>query len=132
MSKAIRQPIDSRRGRQPDAEKTTTYLWITHYARNLVQRFRRHFGVGVQEPKNIAGGGFRSKVHLFRPAACAALDNLITEALRQPIGAVSACAIDDDNFRPTGSFAQIREKSPYQRRLVKYGNNNRDLHGISV
>ena len=59
---------------------------------------------------------------------CAAPDNLIAEALRQLVGAVSARAIDDNNFRPTGSLAQIRQKRAYQWRLIKDRNNNRDLH----
>ena len=72
--------------------------------------------------------GLRSDVHLFRTAALAGSDKLITQLLRQLIGGVSARAIDDNNFRPTGSFAQVRKKRLYQRRLVKDRNNNRDLH----
>ncbi len=96
--------------------------------RNLIQRFQRHFGVCMQKPKNIAACSIGSEVHLFRAAALAAPDNLIAEAFRQSVGAISARAIDDNNFRPTGSFAQVRKKRAYQRRLVKDRNNNRDLH----
>ena len=128
MCKAVRQSVYSRRGRQADPKETATDFWIAHYAPNLIQRFQRHFGVGVQKPENIAACGISSDVHLPRTAALAASDNLIAEALRQLIGAVSARAIDDNNFRPTGSLAQIREKWAYQRRLIKDRNNNRDLH----
>ena len=82
----------------------------------------------MQKPKNIAACSIGSEVHLFRTAALAAPDNLIAEAFRQPVGAVSARAIDNNNFRPTGSLAEIRQKRAYQRRLVKDRNNNRDLH----
>jgi len=128
MRKAIRQSVYSRRGRQADPKKTATDFWIAHYPLNLIQRFQRHVGVGMQKPQNIAAGGIGSGVHLFRTAALAAPDNLIAEALRQLVGAVSARAIDDNNFRSAGSLAQIREKRAYQRRLIKDGNNNRNLH----
>ena len=128
MRKAVRQSVYGRRGRQADPKETATDFWIAHYPPNLIQRFQRHFGVGMQKPQNIAACGIGSDVHLFRTAALAASDNLIAEALRQLVGAVSARAIDDNNFRPTGSLAQIREKRAYQRRLIKDRNNNRDLH----
>jgi hypothetical protein len=82
----------------------------------------------MHKPENIAVCGVGSDVHLFRPAALAGSDNLITQLLRQLIGGVSARAIDDNDFRPSGSFAQIREKGTYQLRLIKNGNDNRDLH----
>jgi hypothetical protein len=128
MRKAIRQSVYGRRGRQADPKETATDFWIAHYPPNLIQRFQRHFGIGMQEPQNIATGGIGSDIHLFRTAALAAPDNLIAEALRQLVGAVSARAIDDNNFRPAGSLAQVRKKRAYQRRLIKDRNNNRDLH----
>ena len=82
----------------------------------------------MQKPQNIAACGIGSDVHLFRTAALAAPDNLIAKALCQLVCAVSARAIDDNNFRPTGSLAQTREKRAYQRRLIEDWNNNRDLH----
>ena len=111
MRKAVRQSVYGRRGRQADPKETATDFWIAHYARNLIQRFQRHFGVCMQKPENIAACCIGSDVHLFRTAALAAPDNLIAEALRQPVGAVSARAIDDNNFRPTGSLAQIRRET---------------------
>jgi hypothetical protein len=105
MRKAVRQPVYGRRGRQTDPEETATHFRIAHYARNLIQRFQRHFGVRMQKPQNIAACGPGSDVHLFCTAAIVGSDNLIAEALRQLIGAVSARAIDDNNFRPAGSLA---------------------------
>ena len=128
MRKAVRQSVYGRRGRQADPEETATDFWIAHYARNLIQRFQRHFGVCVQKPENFAACCIGSDVHLPGTAARAAPDNVIAEAFRQPVGAVSAPAIDDNNFRPTGSLAQIRQKRAYQWRLIKDRNNNRDLH----
>ena len=129
MRKAVRQPVYGRRGRQADSKETATDFWMAHYPPNFIQRFQRHFGVGMQKPQNIAACGIGSDVHLFRTAALAAPDNLIAEALCQLVGAVSARAIDDNNFRSTSSLAQIRQKRAYQRRLIKDWNNNRDLHG---
>ena len=108
MPKAVRQSIYGRRGWQTNPKETATDFWIAHYASNLIQRFQRHFGVCMQKPQNIAHCSIGSDVHLFGTAALVALDQLIAEALRQPVGAVSARAIDDNNFRPTGSLAQIR------------------------
>ena len=128
MRKAIRQSVYSRRGRQADPKETATDFWITHYPPDLIQRFRRHFGVCVQKPQNIAARGIGSGIHLFGPTALAAPDNLIAEALRQLVTAVSARAIDDNNFRPACSLAQIQEKWADQGRFIKDRNNNRDLH----
>jgi hypothetical protein len=131
MRKAVRQPVYGRRSRQADPKETATDFWIAHDPPNLTQRFQRHFGVGMQKPQNIAACGTGSDVHLFGTAAIAAPDNLIAEALRQLVGAVSARAIDDDNFRPTGSVAQVRKKWAYQRRLIKDRNDYRNLHSNS-
>jgi hypothetical protein len=128
MRKFVRQSVYSRRGRQADSKETATNFWIAHYARNLIQGFQRHFGVCMQKPQNIAACGIGSGIHLFCTAAIAASDNLSAEALRQLVGAVSARAIDDNNFRSTGSLAQIREKRAYQRRFIEDRNNNGDLH----
>ena len=128
MRKTVRQAVYRRRGRQADPEKTAANFWIAHYAVNLIQTIRRHFGVCVQKPENIAASGVGSGVHLLRATAFAAPDYLITEALRHPVGAVRTRAVDDNNFRSTGSLAQIREKRAYRRRLIKDRNDNRDLH----
>jgi len=108
MRKAVRQSVYGWPGRHANPKETATDFWIAHYAVNLIQRFQRHFGVCMQKPENIADCDIGSDVHLFGTAALVALDQLIAEALRQPVGAVSARAIDDNNFRPTGSLAQIR------------------------
>jgi hypothetical protein len=114
MRKAVRQSVYSRRGRQTDPEETATDFWIAHYASNLIQGFQRYFGICMQKPKDIAACGVRSDIHLLGTAALAASDNLIAEALCQPVGAVSARAVDDNNFRAAGSFAQVRKKRAYQ------------------
>jgi hypothetical protein len=113
MRKTVCQPVYRRRGRQPDPEETATDFWIAHYATNLIQRFQRHFGVGVQKPENIAVCGIDSEIHLPGAAALAASNNLIAESVRQSTGTVSARAIDDNNFRPAGSVSKIRKKRAY-------------------
>jgi hypothetical protein len=107
MRKAVRQSVDGRRGRQTDPKETATDFWVAHYARNLIQTFHRHFGVCVQKPENIAACCIGSDVHLFCTAARAASDNPIAKAFGQTIGPVSAPAINNNNFRPTRSLAQI-------------------------
>ena len=128
MRKADRQSVHGSCSWQSDPEETATDFWITHYARNLIQGFQRHFGVCVQKPEDIAACRIGSNIHLPGTAARAALDNVIAKALHQPVGAVSARAIDDNNFRPTGSLPQIRQKGSYQRRLIEDRNNNGDPH----
>jgi hypothetical protein len=128
MCKAVRQSVYGRRRRQADPKETATDFWIAHYPPNLIQRFQRHIGVCMQKPQNIAVCVIGADVHLFCTATIAASDNLVAEAFRQLVGTVSARAVDDNNFRPTGAFAQVREKRAYQRRLIKDRNNNRDLH----
>ena len=128
MRKAVRQSVYGRRGRQAYPKETATDFWIAHHARNLIQRLHRHFGVRMQKPENFAAGCIGSNVHLPGTAACGAPDNLIAQALRQVVGAVSAPAIDDNNFRPRRSLAQIRQKSAYRWRFIKNRDNNGDLH----
>ena len=128
MRKAVRQSVYGWPGRQANPKETATDFWIAHYASNLIQRFQRHFGVCMQKPQNIADCDIGSDVHLFGTAAFAVSYNVIAEALRQSVGAVSARAIDDNNFRSTGLFAEVRKKRADQRRLIKNRNNNGNLH----
>jgi len=128
MRKAVRQSVHGRRDRQADPKVTASDFWIAHYAANLIQRFRRHFGVCMKEPENIAAGRAGTGVHLYRTAVFAAPNKLIAKPCCKVIRAIGACAIDDDDFRAKGSPAQIREKRAYQCRLIKDRNDNRDLH----
>jgi hypothetical protein len=105
MRKAVRQSVDEPRGRQTDPEETATDFWIAHYALNLIQGLQRDFGVCMQKPEDFAACCVGSNVHLPRTAARVAPDNLVAETLRQLVGAVSALAVDDDNFRPRRSLA---------------------------
>ena len=105
MGKAVREPVYGRRRGQTNPEETAANFWIAHYARNLIQGVHRHVCVRVQKPENFTACRIGSDVHLLRTATCAASDNLIAQALRQAIGAVSAPAIDDNCFRPGGSVA---------------------------
>lgn len=128
MRKAIRQSVYSWRGRKADPEETATNSWIAHYLPNLIQRSRRHFGVCVQKPQDIAARGIGSGIHLSGTAAIATSDNLIAETFRQLFGSVRARTINDNNFRSRCSLAQIQQKWANQARLIKDRNNNRDLH----
>jgi hypothetical protein len=128
MCKPVRQSVHSGRRRQADPKETAADFRIAHYAIDLIQRFQRHFGIGVQKPENIAMCGIGSEIHLPGATALAASNNLVAESLRQLIGTVSARTIDDNNFRPADSFSQVRKKRAYQRRFIQDGNDNGDLH----
>lgn len=128
MRKAVRQSVYGRSRRQPDPKETAADFWIAHYPSNLIQRLQRHVGVCVQKPKDIAASGIGPSIHLFGTAALAAVNDLIAETFRQLAGSVSARAIDDNNFRSEGSLAQVRQEWAYQARLIKDGNDYRDLH----
>ncbi len=71
--------------------------------------------------------GIRPAIHLVGTAALA-LNKSIAKVGSALSGAICASAIGDDNFGSRRSLAQMREKSPYQRRLIKNRYNNRNLH----
>jgi hypothetical protein len=77
MCKAVGQSVYGRRGRQSDPEETTRYISVAHYPRDLIQGVRRHFGVCMQKPKDIAACDLCSGIHLSRTAAVLASDHLI-------------------------------------------------------
>lgn len=63
MRKAIRHSINGAL-RQTNSEKTTSDFWIIHYALDLIQTVRGHFGINVQKPKDFAARGAAASVHL--------------------------------------------------------------------
>src|ERR1044071_4913360 len=123
MREAVRQSVNNRR-RQTNAKETAADCWILHHAVNLIQTSPWHFGVCMQEPENIAPRHAGAGVHLYRAAAFAAPNELMTEPRRKLIRAVGACAIDHDDFRASRSLAQMLEKRAYQRRLIQNRNND--------
>jgi hypothetical protein len=104
MRETVRQSVNNT-PRQADSKETATDFGIAQYAANLIQTSRWNLGVCMQEPENIATGRAGPGVHLCRTATFAAPNQLIAEPHRKPIRAVGACAIDNNNFCPTGSLA---------------------------
>jgi len=123
MRKAVRQSVNNT-SRQADPKVTATDSSIPDYTANFIQASRWHFGVCMQEPENIAAGRTGAGIHLYRTAAFAAPNELITESYRKLIRAVGACTIDHNDFRSRRSLAQMLEKRPYQRRLIQNRNND--------
>ena len=71
--------------------------------------------------------GVRPAIHLVGTAALA-LNKSIAKVGSELSGAIGASTIGNDNFSSRRSLAQMREKSPYQRCLIKNRNNYRKLH----
>src|SRR5712664_1509585 len=71
--------------------------------------------------------GVRPAIHLVGTAALA-LNKSIAKVGSELSGAIGASTIGNDNFSSRRSLAQMREKSPYQRCLIKNRNNDRKLH----
>jgi hypothetical protein len=56
---------------------------------------------------------------------------LIAKSRSEIRGSIGAFAICDNNFGSRRSLTQMREKSPYQGRLVENRNNDRKLHCLT-
>ncbi len=96
---------------------------ILHDARNLIQTLQWQFSIGVEEPKDFPARGVRSCIHL-RGTTSLALNKLIAETCSEVSRAIGASTIGDNDFGSRRSLAQVREKSPYQRRLIENRNND--------
>ncbi len=81
----------------------------------------------MDKPKDFPACGARAGIHL--PATTAiARDKLITKAESEPICAIGASAVCNDDLRFRRSLAQMLKKRSYQRRFVEYRDNDRELH----
>ena len=69
----------------------------------------------------------RPGIHLPGTIALA-LDNPIAKACSEISRAIGASTICDNDFGSGRSLAKVREKSPYQGRLIENRNNDRKLH----
>jgi hypothetical protein len=125
MSKAVRESINQA-SRQADSEVPSSDIRIFHDAPNLIQTGRRNFGVHVDKPKDVTIRGARAGIHLAAAIALA-LNKLITKTDGKPICAIGASAVRDNNLSSGHSLAQMFKKRSYQRRLVEYRNNDREL-----
>jgi hypothetical protein len=126
MRKAIRKSINQA-ARQANSKVTANNIWIVHDAPHLTEASPRDFSVNMDKPKDLLTRGACAGVHLHGTTALA-LDKLITKSGGEPICAIGASAVGNDNFRFRRSLAQMLEKRPYQQRLIEHRNNNRELH----
>jgi hypothetical protein len=81
------------------------------------------FDICVDKPKDIPVRGVRPGIHLVGTTALA-FDKPIAEACSEISRAIGTFTIGDDNLGSRRSLAQVREKSPYQRRLIENRNND--------
>jgi hypothetical protein len=72
----------------------------------------------------------RPGIHLPGTIALA-LDNPIAKACSEISRAIGASTICDNDFGSGRSLAKVREKSPYQGRLIENRNNDRKLHCLT-
>src|SRR6266478_7183443 len=96
---------------------------ILHDARNLIQTLLWHLDIRVEEPKDFPARGVRSCIHLRSPTPLA-LNKLVAMTCSEFSGAIGASTIGDNDFSSRRSLAQVREKSPYQWRLIENRNND--------
>jgi hypothetical protein len=96
---------------------------ILQDTRYLIQALQWQFGIGVDKPKDIPARGMRPGIHL-RGTTPLALNKPIAEACCEISRVIGASTIGHNNFRSRRSLAQVREKSPYQRRLIENRNND--------
>jgi hypothetical protein len=125
MSKAVRESINHA-SREANSEVAANDIRIIHDAPDLIQALQWQFGVDMDKPKNLPARGARAGIHL--PATTAiALDKLITKSGSEPICAIGASPVCNNDLRVRRSLAQMLKKRSYQRRLIEYRNNDRDL-----
>jgi hypothetical protein len=96
---------------------------ILHDARDLIQTLPWQFDIRVDKPKDIPVRGVRSCIHL-RGTTPLGLNKPIAETCSEVSRAIGTFTIGDNNFGPRRSLTQVREKSPYQRRLIENRNND--------
>jgi len=124
MCKAVRESINQS-SRQANSEVTANNLRITHNARDLIQTPRRHFGIDMDKPKNVTTRDARAGIHLHATIALAP-HKLITKTGGEPICTIGASTVRNNNLSFGRSLAEMLKTWPYQRRLIKDRNNDRE------
>jgi hypothetical protein len=79
--------------------------------------------IDVHKPKDVAVRSAATSVHLYCSTALGH-DNLIAKALCEISRAIGASTICDNNLSSRRPLTQLVKKWPYQRGLVKDGNND--------
>jgi hypothetical protein len=125
MSKAVRKAINQA-SRQANSKVTANDIWIIHDAPDLIQTLQWQFRIDMDKPKDVPVCHTRACIHLHGTTALA-LDKLITKTIGEPICAIGASAVRDNNLSSGRSLSEVLKKCSYQRRLVEYRNNDREL-----
>jgi hypothetical protein len=126
VRKTIGQPVHQLLWQANSKEPAGDYR-IVHNTLDLSQTSRRHFGINMNKPKNVAVGSACTGVHLYRPIWFA-YNNVITKSTRAISSAVVASPICDNDLCFRRSFAQVLQKWTYQGRLIKDWDNDREVH----
>jgi hypothetical protein len=120
MSQAVCESINQAR-RQTNSEITANDLWMIHDAPDLIQTLQWQSGIDMNKPKDLPARGTRAGIHL--PGTTApALNEPIAKSSSELSRAIGASAVHDYDFSFGRSLAEMVEKWPYQRSLIK----NRD------
>jgi hypothetical protein len=125
MSKAVRESINHA-SRQANSEVTANDIRIIHDARDLIQTLQWQFRVDMDKPKNLPARGARANIHLPGTTGIAR-DKLITKPGSEPICAIGASAVCNNDLRFRRSLAKVLKKWSDQSCLVEYRNNDGEL-----
>jgi hypothetical protein len=125
MGKAVRESINHT-SRKANSEVAANDIRIIHDTRDLIQTLRWQLAIDMDKPKDLPARGARAGIHLPGTTA-SALDKLITKSSGEPICAIGASAVCDDNLGSGSSLAQMLKEWSYQRGLIEYRYNDRDL-----
>jgi hypothetical protein len=79
--------------------------------------------IDVHKPKDVAARSTATGIHLYCSIALG-YDKLIAKAPREISRAIGASTICDNNLSSRRPVTQLVKKWPYQRGLVKDGNND--------
>jgi len=80
----------------------------------------------MDKPKNVTARSARPGIHLYGPIGLAS-NKLIAKARGEVDRAIGTSAVRDNNLSSGRSLAQMLKKWPYQQRLIKNRNNDREL-----
>jgi hypothetical protein len=125
MGKAVRESINQSL-RQANPEVTADDIRLIHYAPDLIQASQWQFSIDMDEPKNLTARSACTGIHLYGPIRFAS-NKLIAKARGEVDRAIGTSAVRDNDLSFGPSLAQMQKKWPYQQRLIKDRNNDREL-----
>jgi hypothetical protein len=125
MGKAVRESINQPL-RQANPEVTADDIRPIHYAPDLIQTSQWQFNIDMDEPKNLTARSACTGIHLYGPIGLAS-NKLIAKARGEVDRAIGTSAVRDNDLSFGRSLAQMQKKWPYQQRLIKDRNNDREL-----